>query len=169
MQIRFRYNSSPQGSREQAAAIMAQFTTSWAQVDLPEIKPAIEIGGDHKVVIQLAVDLSQPPAAGESDELASKMVGVFAELASVFETSWQVGHEFESQLGTIDSTTPLDDLIEEVQTAIKVAGSLTGIIVNDEFVEPDSTFSGKHEIADDESWSELLESPEGFIRFPEWD
>lgn len=105
-------------------------------------------------------------------ELATQMIDVLSVLSAEFGLSWNVGHQFEPQLGTIVNGTPTESLWDEIRTAVQTARSLSGIIIDDEFIEPDSTFEHDEEttgLGDDQSWNDVFESPDKFIRFPEWE
>jgi hypothetical protein len=171
MNLTFLYSSGPLVSLSRAEDLETRFRGRCEQNGLTDIAPLIVIKEDCSFEIQLVLDL--PP--GESDDapvaVAAKLIAVLSDLSSEFGLTWKVGHQLEPSLGYIADGIPEKALMDEVLTAIKIAKSLSGLIVDDEFIDLEATAqdeSNSDHTGDEESWMGLLEKPDSFIRFPEW-
>ena len=172
MNIQFHYSSSPVHSPVRAEELGKQFLTRCEEYALTDSPPWIATKEDCSCEIKLILELT----LCETDEAlaanATRMIEVLSNLSSKFGLTWNVGHQLEPHLGTIANGVPDEGLVDEIHTAMNVARSLSGLIVDDEFVDPDLTDQGERdegEMGDEESWSGLFESPDSFIRFREWE
>ncbi|MCS7467942.1 hypothetical protein NZK35_14910 [Stieleria sp. ICT_E10.1] len=174
MQIRFVYTSSPVDDPERIETIVAALPAECRKQQIDAATPQIEIVDADSLSIAWVVDLgdadvSDPDAAAEPIRIATAAVQLFARLASQFRVSWDVGHELDPHLGRIVGDAAVDELIDEVTTAVEVARSLAELIIDDEFVEPDALVieANATDEGEDPSWVELFQPPDSFIRFPE--
>ncbi|QDV41745.1 hypothetical protein Enr13x_15880 [Stieleria neptunia] len=171
MQIRFVYTSSPVDDPVRIDAILAALPAECETQQIDAATPQIEISDADQLVIAIVVDLSDAGAGAEPIRIATAAVQLFAQLATRFRITWEVGHELDPHLGTIVGDAAMDELIDEVKTAVEVARSLADLIVDDEFVEPDAPVMESDDSDDrgDATWEELFQPPDSFIRFPEFD
>lgn len=172
MKLHFLYSSSPIDSPERVDALKSQFQIACDKCTWMDSQPSIEMADDRcSIEAKLVLELTQPGSSDATVDCAMQMIRVLATLSSEFRLSWNVGHQLDPQLGTIIDGDPSGDLLDEIRTAVTVARSLSEIIVDDEFVEPDSSFEHDDQnggLGDQRSWSDAFETPDPFIRFPEW-
>jgi hypothetical protein len=175
MYLQFVYSSTPIAGTDRIDAILARFRELWRQCELDAGLPRVDVGEDGSIVITARLDCSGSDPASDrlSVEPSVQLISILSQLASEYDHDWNVGHQLEPHLGTIApglAVQQLQVLTAEVQTSIDVANSLSGLIVDDEFIEPDLPFSPDDPpLSDDQAWDDLLESREPFIRFPEFD
>ena len=171
MYLQFIYSSTPLGAPDQIEAVLSRFRSLCIECELEEDFSPMDVRADGSIEIKSTLHFGADDSEFDPSQSKLQIFRVLSSLASEFGHSWNVGHHLEPQFGTISAgiaPQELQELMEEVRTAIHVARSMTGLIVDDEFIEPESSVepSGDN-IADEGSWSDLLESNESFIRFPE--
>ncbi|QDV84206.1 hypothetical protein [Planctomycetes bacterium TBK1r] len=174
MQIRFVYTSSPVDDPERIERILAALPAECRKQQIDAAATQVETIDADTLSVALVVDLSDAElrdadAAAEPIRIATAAVQLFARLATQFQISWDVGHELDPHLGRIVADAAVDELVDEVKTAVEVARSLAELIIDDEFVEPDALVieADATDDREDATWEELFQPPDSFIRFPE--
>ncbi|WP_372894244.1 hypothetical protein [Stieleria sp.] len=179
MQIRFVYTSSPVDDPERIERIVAALPAECRKQQIDAAATQVETIDADTLSVALVVDLSDAElrdaelcdadAAAEPIRIATAAVQLFARLATQFHVSWDVGHELDPHLGRIVADAAVDELVDEVKTAVEVARSLAELIIDDEFVEPDALVieADATDDREDATWEELFQPPDSFIRFPE--
>lgn len=171
MRLEFNFSSIDLADPQEVDSAVSCFKRLFAERHSDRELPLIEV--DDEGIIQIAQHMqlrSDDDVQSASLEIATT-VEIFDAVASEYSMAWKVGHQLEPHLGTIGDGGSTSDVIAEARTAIQVARSLSEMIVDDEFVEPDSVAESPVDdaIGEDGAWSELLESPDAFIRFPEFE
>ncbi|TWT94600.1 hypothetical protein [Stieleria varia] len=94
-------------------------------------------------------------------------LSVLCELSHAFEIDWTLHHEFESNLGNIRKGVIGNGLVDEIETSLRVARSLAGLISDDEIDDPFSS-DGEFDWRDLDgqmTWEPELVEP--LLRFPD--
>ena len=174
MQIRFIYSSDELRDSDQVQAVLASLPELFRKHQVETVPDRAEVNDDHVVTVRFEINLGDSDDIEESVRIATRSVQVFVDLSNEIDVTWNVGHELDPHLGTITSGRTSKTLVDEIRMALNVAQSLAGMIVDDEFVEPESFFDGQslvkdNALTDDESWNGLLEPEDAFIRFPEFE
>ncbi|WP_182865283.1 hypothetical protein [Stieleria mannarensis] len=171
MQLCFVYTSNPLNDRNQIDAVLAAFPIECRRQQIADVGPQIDVNHAGELTVEIEVDLNATNATSESTRIATAAVGVVAELATQFKLTWNVGHQHEPYLGTVEAAVPPDDLLDEVKTAVSVARSLAEFSLEDEadeFAEPETLVTDAAD-TDQATWDDLFQPPDTFIRFPEFE
>lgn len=174
MQIQFIYSSNTLGGREHVERVLTQLPVFWGKHQIDDVEHTITVSEDHIVTVCIEVLVSDAVDSDRNAQIATRTLQAFADLTGALDVVWHVGHQLDPKLGTIVDGQLPTKLVNEVRMALNVAESFAGMIVDDEFVEPDSvfdaeTFLAENALPDEESWNGLLESGDSFIRFPEFE
>ncbi|MCO8124061.1 hypothetical protein NHH03_20120 [Stieleria sp. TO1_6] len=156
-------------------AVAAQFHSHCDRRDWPLAAPQFDTNPGHPLAVRFELPLTESGSDDESLIVMMQLIQLLCDLSDQFNLNWQVGHQLEPQLGSIRNGCPQSTLITELQTSIIVGRSLAAVIVDDEWVDgefasdqpADPTASAS--FSDDQAWHDLLQPPEAFARFPEWE
>lgn len=180
MQIRFVFTSDRLENARHVHNVLATLRLHWNRDTNHGVLPVIDVDADRVLQIAIAIHQAESDRAADALQIVTDLAEVLARIASQFGVTWHVGHEHDAHIGSIAAGVPADDVIDELRTAVNVARSLADLIVDDEFVEPDSFLLGsddfdEQDVDQDEdcsaeaSWDDLFQPPESFIRFREFD
>ncbi|MEO1528229.1 MAG: hypothetical protein AAFX06_22635 [Planctomycetota bacterium] len=116
---------------------------------------------------------------GTADDSMPRVVQILDALGDVstrFQVTWSVGHQHEAHLGCVREGEWEAGLREDILTSLQVARTFGGMIVDDEFIDPEFNDVGPFDrnrpvssATDEANWHEVLSAPDDFTPFPEWD
>ncbi len=176
MLLRLTFSSSPFASSELLHEMLTRYDQCGDQDGLQSLLGEPLQGNDPTgnrltVTFQAAIEFGQTMPPDQAIRRVILAVQFFSDCADRYQTAWHVADQHEPDLGKIEPAGLNDRLIEELKTAVSAAHSLSGLIVDDEFIEPESTFAGGRTQDDDGSdfWNGLIDCEDEFIRFREFD